>query len=96
MFFWFDFVVFIRLSIKILCVILVLCEVFINDVLFLANCFGIFILCVIFGGFLHRRMGHGFRFFLPPFRYYPLFSKFSYTSFLFLHLTISVDVIHHD
>ena len=55
----------------------------------------------------HRRMGHGFRFLLPPFLYYPppLFSKFSYKSFLFqnfhnhsffLHFTISVDVIHHE
>ena len=55
---------------------------------------------------IHRRMGHGFRFLLPfsllpP----PFFSKFSYKSFLFqnvhnhsffLHLTISVDVIHHE
>ena len=33
----------------------------------------------------HRRMGHAFRFLLPPFLYYPppLFSKFSYKSFLF-------------
>ena len=53
----------------------------------------------------HRRMGHGFRFLLLPFLYYPLFSKFSYKSFLFqnfhnhsffLHLTIAVDVIHHE
>ena len=63
---------------------------------------------VIKNYFLHRRMGHGFRFLLPPFLYYPpppVFSKFSYESFLFqnfhnhsffLHLTISVDVIHHE
>ena len=53
----------------------------------------------------HRRMGHGFRFLLPLFSTTPLFSKFSYKSFLFqnfhnhsffLHLTISVDVIHHE
>ena len=53
----------------------------------------------------HRHMGHGFRFLLPPFLYYPPFSKCSYKSFLFqnfhnhsffLHLTISVDVIHHE
>jgi hypothetical protein len=36
----------------------------------------------------HRRVGHGFRFLLPPFLYYPppLFSKFSYKSFLFQNL----------
>jgi hypothetical protein len=54
---------------------------------------------------VHRRMGHGFRFLLPLFSTTPLFSKFSYKSFLFqnfhnhsffLHLTISVDVIHHE
>ena len=58
------------------------------------------------GHLYHRHMGHGFRLLLPPFLYYPpLFSKFSYKSFLFqnfhnrsffLHLTISVDVIHHE
>jgi hypothetical protein len=31
----------------------------------------------------HRRMGHGFRFLLPLFSITPLFSKFSYKSFLF-------------
>ena len=34
-------------------------------------------------GIYHRCMGHGFRFLLPPFLYYPLFSKFSYESFVF-------------
>ena len=31
--------------------------------------------------FFHRRMGHGFRFLLPPFLYYPLFQKFHNHSF---------------
>ena len=61
--------------------------------------------CKYILGLNHRRMGHGFRFLLPPFLYYPPFLKFSYKSFLFqnfhnhsffLHLTISVDVIHHE
>ena len=59
-------------------------------------------------GLVHRRMGHGFRFLLPPFLLTtppPIFFKFLYKSFLFqnfhdhsffLHLTISVDVIHHE
>ena len=56
----------------------------------------------------HRSMGRGFRFLHPPLFSTtppPFFSKFSYKSFLFqnfhnhsffLHLTISVDVIHHE
>ena len=56
--------------------------------------------------FLAQAHGAWISFPPPPFLYYPpFFSKFSYKSFLFqnfhnhsffLHLTISVDVIHHE